>query len=377
MTTSRQLGAVPWEVIFFLITFALNFWVISRGISAGIELLNKIGMPLLFALGIALAVRVLSLGTPNPSLPDQNLLNGLGFLWNPDFTRLMDVNVWMAAAGQIFFTLSVGMGVILSYASYLRKNDDVAHSALSSAATNEFAEVILGGSIVIPAAFVFLGAVGAREDAESGSFNLGFVTMPLIFNQMTFGSLIGLAWFGLLFIAGVTSSVSLIQPILTFMQDELKYARKQATILIGAVTLVAGLVLKWTLAYGTVDELNFWGGTFLPVVSALVMIWMFGWVMGTDQGWAELTRGSGLRVPVIAKYVIKYITPLYLLVMLVLWLYRNTSVIAMTHIAEPKVWKATLATRAGMVILIAVLLAAIYYAGRGHLLRNNEKEAVR
>lgn len=189
--------------IFFLLTFAANTLVIYRGVKGGIEKLCSWAMPVLLILGIVLTVRVLTLGTPDPLQPGWNLNNGLGFMWNPDFSALGNPKVWLAAAGQIFFTLSVGIGVILTYASYLGRKDDVALSGLTSAMTNEFAEVILGGSIVIPAAFVFFGPQEIMKVASSGSFNLGFVTMPLIFGKIHFGMLFAFFWFALLFLAGV------------------------------------------------------------------------------------------------------------------------------------------------------------------------------
>src|SRR3989338_7127113 len=143
--------------IFFLIAFFSNILVIYYGIKGGIEKLCKVAMPLLFIFGVIIMIRVLTLGTPDTQRPTWNLINGLGFLWNPDFKALLDAKVWLAAAGQIFFPLSVGIGVILTYASYLSKVDDVVLSGLSAVSTNELAEVILGVSIVIPAAFVFFG----------------------------------------------------------------------------------------------------------------------------------------------------------------------------------------------------------------------------
>ena len=116
---------------------------------------------------------------------------GFGFLWNPDFSALKSAKVWLEAAGQIFFTLSVGIGVILTYASYLKKADDVVLSGLTAAITNEAAEVILGASIVIPAAFVFFGPVDIKSIAQSGVFNLGFVTMPLVLNKLPWPQLFG------------------------------------------------------------------------------------------------------------------------------------------------------------------------------------------
>ena len=197
---------------FFLVTFFLNILILYFGIRGGIEKVCKYGLPVLFVFGFVLMVRVLSLGAPDPAKPDNNITNGLGFLWNPDWSALTDAKVWLAAAGQIFFTLSCGIGVILTYASYLTKKDDVALSGLSAAATNEMAEVVLGGSIVIPAAFAFFGPAATAKIAEGGAYNLGFVTMPLVLQRIAFGNFFGFMWFMLLFIAGITSSISLAQP---------------------------------------------------------------------------------------------------------------------------------------------------------------------
>src|SRR3989338_6345428 len=223
---------------FFIITFLANMVVIYYGIKGGIEKLCNIAMPLLFFFGIVIMVRVLTLGAPDSSHPAWNITNGLGFLWNPDFSALKSAKVWLAAAGQIFFTLSVGIGVILTYASYLKKTDDVVLSGLTSVSTNEFAEVILGGSIVIPAAFAFFGPIGAKEASQSGAFNLGFVTMPLIFQELSCGALFAFMWFALLFLAGITSSVSLAQPAVCFLEDEFNINRKKAVWIFAAASFI-------------------------------------------------------------------------------------------------------------------------------------------
>ena len=126
--------------LFFIITFAANIWVTRNGIKGGIEKLCNWAMPTLFVLGVILAIRVLTLDAPPGAPVDQNAINGLGFLWNPDFSTLSDPKVWVAAAGQIFFTLSLGMGVIISYASYLKRSDDVALSGLTASATTRGCE---------------------------------------------------------------------------------------------------------------------------------------------------------------------------------------------------------------------------------------------
>lgn len=166
--------------VIFLITLGLNIFILARGISGGIESFARFAMPTLFLFAIVLVIRVLTLGSPVD--PNVSVLDGPGFLWNPDFSSLLNPNVWLAAAGQMFFTLSVGMGAILTYASNLREKDDIALSGLSTASLNEFAEVVLGGSIVIPAAVAFFGLANAKNIAVSGAFNLAFVSVPAIFS---------------------------------------------------------------------------------------------------------------------------------------------------------------------------------------------------
>ncbi len=215
-------------LIFWVITIGLNFFFLYKGISKGIEVLAKYGMPLLFIFGIVLVVRVLTLGTPDPSAPELNISTGLGFIWNPDFGRLGSATVWLAAAGQIFFTLSLGQGIINTYASYVREKQDITLNGLSTASTNEFAEVILGGTIAIPAAVIFFGAAETQAIAQGGAFNLGFQALPVIFQKIPLGQIFGGMFFFLLFIAGITSSVAMTQPAIAFLEDEFKWKRQKA-----------------------------------------------------------------------------------------------------------------------------------------------------
>jgi len=308
---------------FFIITFAANLFVIYYGIKGGIEKLCNIAMPLLFFFGIAVMIRVLTLGAPDPARPTWNLANGLGFLWNPDFQALKSAKVWLAAAGQIFFTLSVGIGVILTYASYLSKGDDVVLSGLSAVSTNELAEVVLGGSIIIPAAFIFFGPQQITTIAKSGAFNLGFVAMPLIFEKMLFGAVFACFWFLLLFLAGITSSISLAQPAVAFMEDEFNITRERAVSIFGVVSFILCQPAIFLLGRGVVNELDFWGGTFCLVLFATVETILFAWVFGMEKAWQEIHHGADMNVPKVYKFIIKYITPLFLIVVLGSWIYQE------------------------------------------------------
>ncbi|MBU0507962.1 sodium-dependent transporter [bacterium] len=356
----------PWTAItVFLIVFLLNYWVIFKGIRKGIEYLARIGMPILLACAFVLVVRVLTLGTPDSVHPDWNVGNALGFMWNPDWSRLASARVWIEATGQIFFTLSVGMGAIMAYASYLRSRDDVTLSALTAASTNEFTEVVLGGSIAIVAAATFFGAAGAAEIANSGAFSLGFITMPYVFAQMGAGGIMGFLWFFLLFLAGVTSSVSLIQPLITFLKDELNIGHGRAIVLVACANLLITGFLIGTMRWGTLDEMDFWAGSVLPVISALVMVLIFAFFLGINKGFIEMHRGAEIRVPGIYKYIIKYVMPVYLIALLVFWGIQDWWPTAtMQSITDPTQALMIGITRGIMFVILLFLLYLIYRAHR-------------
>lgn len=343
---------------FFICTFVLNIFVLYYGIKGGIERLCKIALPLLLSLGVVLLLRVVTLGAPNIAHPEWNIANGFGFLWNPDFTALRSAKVWLEAAGQVFFTLSVGIGVILTYASYLSKGDDVALSGLTAAGTNEFSEVILGGSIIIPAAFVFFGPQETGTIAGSGVFNLGFVTMPLIINSMPWSQITGFLWFALLFLAGITSSVSLAQPVIAFMEDEFNLSRKTAVVIFACVVFLLCQPVILFLKNGVVDELDFWGGTVFLVVFATIETILFSWVFGMQNAWEEIHKGADMRIPTVYKFIIKYITPLFLFIILGMWFFQEWLPVIMMKGVTLQNRPFVLATRLGL-LGIFILQAAL------------------
>jgi len=305
-------GSLHPSVVFWIIVFALNIWLVHRGLSKGIEAFTRIAMPAMAICAVIVLVRVLTLGTPDPAHPERNVVDGLGFMWNPDLSKLGDFDTWLAAAGQIFFSLSVGFGVIINYASYLSKKDDVVLSGLTAASTNELFEVSFGGLITVTAAFVFLGASGAA----GGTFGLGFQTLPVVFEYMgPAGRWIGATWFFMLFLAAITSSLSMLQPVKAFLQEALGVGSRGAS---GILALVAGAGGLWVIYFSkdlaALDTMDFWVGTFGIFVLATVQIILFGWVLGVDKGLREAHLGAELRIPRAVRFVIKYVSPLYLLI---------------------------------------------------------------
>jgi neurotransmitter:Na+ symporter, NSS family len=311
----------PYPYILFLITMGLNGFILYRGISQGIEKAAKILMPLLFFFAIALVVRVFTLGTPDPQNPDWNVVNGLGFIWNPDFSQMSQFRIWVAAAGQIFFTLSLGMGCIACYASYVKKDDDVVASGISTALTNEVCEVILGASIAIPLAVAFFGMQGAREVALTSGFGLGFVTMPLLFAKIPMGSLFGSLWFLLLFFAGITSSIAMGQVVVAFFEEIVGMPRKKAVLFtLGVVFLLAHLAI---FVKGGLDEMDTIASTLALTFFALVEIFIWVHVFGIEQSWNELMQGAKLKLWIGFKFLSAYVAPVFIATILIGWLVQD------------------------------------------------------
>lgn len=319
-TGQRANGVVFTEfgetALFWLAVIAINVFFVFRGLSKGIEKFCSLAMPAMAICAALVLVRVLTLPA-NPDAPEQSVANGLGFMWNPDFAALAKPDTWMAAAGQIFFSLSVGFGVIINYASYLKKKDDVVLSGLTASATNEVFEVGFGGMITLTSSFVFLGLSGTIAAVKAGTFGLGFTTLPVVFAHMPLGNLIGALWFFMLFLAAITSSLSMFQPTLAFVQEALGTDRTKSTALVTALGLGGSAWVVWfsqgSVALGTIDD---WVGTFLIVVLATIQVIVFGWVFGIERGRKEAHEGSRLQIPGIVWFIIKYVAPTYLLVTL-------------------------------------------------------------
>ena len=300
--------------LFWLTVLAINMFFVFRGLSKGIERFCSLAMPAMAICALIVLIRVLTL-PPNPEVPEQSVVGGLGFMWNPDFDALAKPQTWMAAAGQIFFSLSVGFGVIINYASYLTKKDDVVLSGLTASATNEVFEVGFGGMITLTASFVFLGLSGTIGAVAGGTFGLGFTTLPVVFAHMPLGNLIGALWFFMLFLAAITSSLSMFQPTLAFVQEALGTNRVRSTVVVTLLGVGGSSWVVWfskgSVALGTIDD---WVGTFLIVVLAAIQVILFGWVFGIERGRKEAHEGAALKIPSVVWFIIKYVAPVYLLI---------------------------------------------------------------
>jgi SNF family Na+-dependent transporter len=315
--SGSDMGIPMLPVIVYTLVLGINVYVLSTGLG-GIEKVAKIGMPLLVLFGIVLAFRGWTMGADYASdaFPDANAWDGINFLWTPQYSSLADPKVWLAAAGQIFFTLSVGMGSIQCYASYVKENEDIALNSVTAGFTNELVEVLLGSAIVIPIAAGFLGLDWVLENA---GFGMAFQTMPYLFQQWgpVFAMVAGLCWFGLLFFAGITSSLAMGTPWMGFMNDEFGWGKVKGAVSFGVIALIMGLPTVLFFQYGYFDEYDYWGGTVSLVIFALLETILFAWVFGMEKGWVEINRGADIKIPGAYKWIMKYVTPVLLLLVLI------------------------------------------------------------
>jgi len=356
--------------IFVIIALAINFHFVSKGISKGIERFCIMAMPLLLVIALIILVRVITLGTPDSTQPNNNISSGLGYMWNPSKTvveirdtedapwvfydqilkntdantvfkyeseasisntmrirhislweLLCDPKLWLAAASQIFFSLSVGFGIIITYASYLKPKDDVVLSGLAASSTNEFFEVAVGGMISIPAAVAFFGITGLAG-IGLGTFDIGFKVLPMVFTQMPSGQIFGFLFFFLLFLAAITSSLSMLQPAMAFFEDNFGMDRKKATAAVFSLTSLGVLFVLYNSAdLKALDTLDYWISNLLMVFLATVQVIIFGWIIGIDKGIASAHQGAKIRIPKVYTFIIKYITPCLLIFILCNWLW--------------------------------------------------------
>ena len=306
---------IPYEaVVFYILCLALNIWILSKGLSGGVEKAAKIGVPLLILFGIFLAIKGILLKAGSEGAIFDGTV-GINYLWTPQFDSITNLKVWFAAAGQVFFTLSLGMGSIQCYASYVKKKDDIALNAMSAGWMNEFVEVVLGSVVIISISVGYFGIEKVTELTSAGGLGLGFRTMPFLFQQ--WGTILaiiaGVAFFGLLFFAGITSSLAMGTPCMSFLIDEFNWKRKYAALGFGITILIFGLPTVFFFEQGVFDEYDYWAGTVSLVCLAMLESVLFAWVFGLKKGWKEITDGADIKVPTIFKFIIKWVTPIMLI----------------------------------------------------------------
>ena len=315
--SKSTLGFPLENVFFYLVCVCINGYILAKGIKNGIEKVSKWMMPMLFFLAVVLAFKAYTLKAGVDGAVYDGLV-GFDFLWYPHFDSLKDPKVWLAAAGQIFFTCSLGMGAIQCYASFLRSRDDVAMNSITACFTNEFAEIVLGSAIIIPIAIGYFGIDNVVAMTQTGGMGLGFRSLPFLFTQWcsVWQVIAGTAFFGLLFFASITSILSVSVPSIEFLVGGFSFSRSRASVIFCLMLCFVGLPTVVWFNQGVFDEFDFWGGSMGLVIYGTIECILFAWIMGMDKGWKMINNNAQIKLPVALKYVMKYVTPTLLIVIL-------------------------------------------------------------
>lgn len=273
---------------FFVVSTVVTGVIVSFGVRDGIERLSSLVMPVIFLLLVALA----GYATTLPGFG-----RAFSFLFSPDLSVLADPLIWSAAFGQVFFSFSVGQGIMLTYGSYLAEETNLPRSALAIAVA-DIAVAILAGLVIFPIVF----SVGLEPALGT---ELAFTTLPRAFGEMPFGAVVGVAFFGLLFFAALTSAVSLLEVGVAPVVASTRFDRRGATVLLTALVFVIGLpsALSYTAVDLTVDGvrvLDFMDETVgtlgLPVTAVLISL-VFGWSQDRETLVDQL--GVAVAVPLV------------------------------------------------------------------------------
>ena len=290
---------VLWECIFIFLTA----FVVFKGVADGIEKYSKVLMPMLLLILIVLAIRSLTL--PGAAA-------GLKFLFHPDFSKITG-EVLISALGQVFFSLSMGMGVLITYGSYIKKDDNLTTTALSVTLSDTLVAV-LAGIVIFPAAFSF----GVKPTEGMG---LVFSTLPMIFNQMAGGYFFCVIFFVLLAVAALTSTISLLEVIVAYFVEELHISRRWATVIASVGCMVLGVFASLSLRDGTsltiggmsfFNSLDFFSAKILLPIGAFFIVIFVGWRLGKTKFFEEITNEGGLKLSIkgVIFFIIRYLAPI-------------------------------------------------------------------
>lgn len=302
---SSPFSPILYHGLFMIATVA----IVIKGIRKGIERWNVILMPALFVILILLLIRGITL----PGAQE-----GIAFFLKPDFSMVTWKTV-LAALGQAFFTLSLGMGAIVTYGSYLSKNENIPHAT--------FMVILFDTLVALIAGLAIFTSVFAMKLSPSAGPGLVFHTLPAVFNQMPGGYIFGILFFVLLFIAALTSSVSILETIVAYFVDEKGWSRGKAVMTIGGIIFLTGIPAS--LSFGPLADLkilmdrnyfdfldNLVSNYFLPLGGLLIALFV-GWSWGIKGAIEEIRHGNkSFPTAQIWGFMIRFLCPVAVFVIL-------------------------------------------------------------
>lgn len=299
-------------IVYHLIFMGLTAVIVIRGISGGIEKASKLLMPALFILLVVIVLRAVTL---------DGAMEGIKYFVKPDFSKIT-LKVVIAALGQVFFSLSLGMGIMVTYGSYLSKDEDLEKDAFIIPSLDSLV-AIMAGFAILPAVFAF-----GFEPGEGPG--LMFITLPAVFEEMPLGFIFSALFFLLVFFAALSSSISLMEVTVAFGIDQFKWSRKFAVIFFTSLMFIIGIgaslsmgawsgfLIPWIdgNSYGIFDFLDVVTSYYLLPLGGLLGAIFIGFVWGVPNAIKEIKKGSKFRTEKLWHVLIKFVVPVLVFLIL-------------------------------------------------------------
>ncbi len=307
--TSTVWGPIFWFFVFIVLTAA----AVIIGVEKGVEKISKIIMPLLVAFILFIAIYTI--------VSMDGGIDGVIYYLKPDFSKFSIMTV-VAAMGQLFYSMSIGMGIMITFGSYMKKDISI-EKAARHIELFDTGIAFLAGLMIIPAVFAFSGG---DEQALGQGAPLMFVTLPKVFATMQGGAVIGTLFFAMVFFAAITSSISLMETAVSILCDKFALKRKPACLIVLGVSAVLGIICalgdsKWrNFEIGGMRILDFFdfvsNNVILPVVALLTCLFI-GYFLGPRPIIEEISVGHGFKSKRMFGVMIRYVAPVFILAILV------------------------------------------------------------
>ncbi len=298
-----------------ILVWALNIIVLISGIKKGIEKANKIFMPLLVISLLVIVIRGVTL---------EGAAAGLNYFFTPDFSALLKPSVWIAAYGQIFYSLSICFGIMITYASYLPDDTDIVNNAFMTGFGNSSFSMLAGIGVFSVIGYMATTNGLAVEEVASGGIGLAFIVFPQIINALPgLNSIMGMVFFASLIFAGVSSSMSILEVIVTSISEKFEMGRKKATLVVGGIGFACSLIFVTGAGLYILDIVDHVINNYGIAIAGLIEIIFLAWYLKIDDMRKYANEASDFQVGEWWNFTLKYLTPVLLSVMFIFNVYND------------------------------------------------------
>ncbi len=304
-----NLGSIQWQIALVMtVAWAITYAAIVGGVKAGIERMSKVMMPILFVLVLALIARMIFL---------PGALDGVNYMFKPDFSKIWDVKVWAAAYGQIFFTLSIGFSIMLAYSSYLPEKSDITNNAFMTVLINCGFSILAGIMIFSVLGYMAQVQGKALTDVVSAGVGLAFVTLPQAINLLPAPYILGPVLFFALVVAGLSSLISILEAVVASVMDKFHWSRKKAANIVLGCGFIISLAFATNGGLLLLDLVDHFTNNIGIMAGCFIEILLMTWLVKIADVRKYVNGISDFSISTWFDVCLRFITPVILAVILV------------------------------------------------------------